>query len=102
MAKPTPREPVKSGMGRGLVREVPGRRGWLVMPRGREVGIRRAGQGKTVPASFQQDRGRGSLDGRTSEIRKWAWTLFRNVSAVKRRLLKSSSYSFLPPFLLHK
>ena len=58
-----------------------------MMPQGWEVGIRRAGQGKTVPASFQQDRGRGSLDGRTSEIRKRAWPLFRNVSALKRRPL---------------
>ena len=70
-----------------MVREVPGKRGWLVMPRGWEVGIRRAGEGKTVPASFQQDRDRGSLDGRASEIRKCVWTLFSNVSALKRRPL---------------
>lgn len=73
----------------------------MVMPRGWKVGIRRAGQGKTVPASFQQDRGRGSLDGRTSEIRKWAWTFFqkcfsseKKAAQVKLLFIPTPSFSF--------
>lgn len=44
--------------------------GWEV-----EVGIRKAGQRKTVPGSLQQNRGQGGLHDIALEIRKWAWTL---------------------------
>lgn len=83
--------------GGGLVREMPGRRRWQVMPRpwGWEVEIRRAGQRKTLPGSFQQERGRGGLDGIASEVRKQVRTLFRNVQQWKEDCSKGNPVKFL-------
>lgn len=56
LAKPTPREPVKSGREEGerLGQKCQGKRGWLVMPRGWEVGIRRAGREKLYLPAFSK------------------------------------------------